>query len=258
MVFGRLALAVAAAMAGVFPAVVAAQMIEAGPDATPLLYDRLRNFAAVVVVTAPEGFARKTLPVKGTNSVSMALKIEEVLKGELAAGDLKVDVHENLPKLLAARDKDKEHRYLLALQLNKGRGYLGGGMLYVDLDRIMPTNAGLEKVAKAFIAARETSAAALVKLSAELLADELVTSSAVAEKHINQLLTRLAKESGGEEWKAVGEASLRAVWERAISQIEVGKAMDSAPALVLALAERKDNPDGLKLPEAKAGEQSRK
>ena len=64
--------------------------------------------------------------------------------------------------------------------LDKGTGYLGAGMVYKDLERFYLTDAGLEKVAKAFLEANDAAAPGMFRLAGTLLADKDVAASAGA------------------------------------------------------------------------------
>jgi hypothetical protein len=165
------------------------EAVKAAQDMTPLLFDRVRAFDAVVVASLPDGFEKKATPVKHTNGVYIGFKVVRTIKGALKAGaSFRISCHNQLPTLLAKRDKGKEHTYLLAVKMSKKYGWLGAGNLYGALNRFCPTTPSLEKTAKAFIAAKDTSSKGLLALCAGLLADRDLSSE--AGTHVNALLLR--------------------------------------------------------------------
>ena len=213
----------------------------AAPDETPLLFDRLRAFPAVVVATTAAGFEKNPAPVRGTNCVQLPVKIEAVLKGDLKSGPFRLDVHEQLPALMAQRDANSAHRYLLVMGVEKGKGYLGGGMVYKDLERFYLTDAGLEKAAKVFIEANDVSAAAMFKLADGLLADKDVSASASACGHVYAVLARLAAKSDEDEWRAMDKALLKQTISRAGAAVREGNCAGPAAAVLVAMAGRTGN-----------------
>jgi hypothetical protein len=234
------------------------QGMMAAPDDTPLLYDRARAFRAIVVASTAEGFEKNPVPVKGTNCVYLPLTIETVLKGDLKPGPLRLDVHNALPALLVQRDKDTAHRYLLVVQQDKKTNYLGGGMVYTDLARCYLADGGLEKVAKAFAEANDDAPAALVKLCNNLLGDKDVSASASATRHVCELLARLAAKTDEASWKTLDKATIQSVLDRAASQLRAGAAVDATALVLNAVADRTDNPEGTKVPDANLAEPARK
>ena len=238
-----------------------AQGMMAAPDETPLLFDRLRAFSAVVVATTPAGFEKNPAPVKGTNCVYLPVKIEKVLKGDLKPGPFRLSVHEGLPPLLAERDGNgagAARRYLLVMGVEKNAGYLGGGMLYKDLARFCLTDPGMEKLARTFLEANDVTPAALLKVSGELLADKDVAASASAFGHVCELLARLAAQTDAAGWKTLDKRDLQSAVNRVSTKLRTGAAVDAAAAFLIAVAARTDNPEGVKVLDGNLAEPARK
>jgi len=234
-------------------ATLASSAMMAAPDPTPLLWDRVRAFDAVVVASTGEGFEKNSPAMAGSNTVLMPVKIEKVIKGDLKEGDFNVNCHQMLPKLLAARDKDAKHRYLLVVKVSKGTGVLMSANLYGDLARFLPADGAMEKVATAFIKAADDKRATIIPLCNELLADKAMT--APAARHVCELLTRVIAEA---------EALQVAIIEKDLSKpaallIEWGKkgAIESVSGPIVAIADSSDNPADVKVLDPSLAEPAR-
>ena len=125
--------------------------------------------------------------------------------------------------------------------VEKGRGYLGGGMVYKDLERFFLTDAGLEKIAKAFIEANDTGAAAMFKLAGALLADKDVSASASACGHVYAVLARLAAKCDNADWKKLDKAALKPTIDSASAQVREGSAVGPAAEVLMAIVARTGN-----------------
>ncbi len=200
--------------------------MEAAPDPTPLLIDRVQAFPDVVVITLPKDFEKAAQPVAGTNAVSLIVSVEKVLKGKLTpGGTFSLQCHQDLPAKLAKRDANTARRYLVALQRADGWMYLGSGNLYGDLDRFIPTDASLEKLVTAFIAAKPEAAGLAALCQAQLAEADL---SPAAGQHVNELLARLTKTAAGEP----NTAPLAAAVKLAIARAQKGLNVDSVAAVL--------------------------
>ncbi|MDD4890275.1 MAG: hypothetical protein PHU85_10135 [Phycisphaerae bacterium] len=232
------------ALLAFLPAVALAS--EAAPDPTPLLFDRVQKFPAVVIATLDDGFEKNCEPQPSTNCVFLVVKVEKVLKadkdGMVKVGPLPLSVHGELPKLLAARDKAGPRRYLLALSLSKTYGYLGSAHLYGDLERFFPADAAMEKVVDAFAKADDKHEATL-KVLAGLLADRTMTDAAA--RHVYEQLRKLIavvpfKSADG---KAVNIAEMQACADSAVAAIKGGRNVPSGAAMLTSLRCRTDAAD---------------
>lgn len=186
----------------------------AAPDATPLLFDRIRKFENVIVAHLDDGFEKQIIRELNSNCVRLAVKVEKTLKGELKPGAvISISCHQELPARLAARDAGKRPRYLLVLSFaNEGYAYLGGGLLETDLDRFLLSDDSLEAVANSFITADDDTPDNLLEDCLLLLAKVDLTQA--SWRHVHELLDRLAPLCG-EDDKARAADQLGALLEKA-------------------------------------------
>lgn len=235
------------------PSAVAQSMMSAAPDKTPLLWDRVRAFDAIVIASTKEGFEKDPKKVAGSNTVLLPVKIEKVLKGNLKPGDFNIQIHEKLPTFLAERDKINKGAgiYLLVVNLTGGDGYLGGGSLYTDLDRFINVNGeylttSFEKLVKAFLAAKDDDILNILPMTNELMADEKGYSAAAAD-HVHQVLTKVFSQPTSESWKKVKKEDLQKTIDLIGKWVKDAFATDTAAQALLALNARTDLPEGVKV-----------
>lgn len=233
-----------------------ASAMEAAADPTPLLWDRIRAFDVVVIASTADGFEKATTPVPGTNCVFLPVKVEKVLKGTVKEGAFKISCHQNLPALLAERDKKSDHRYLLVLKLDKDAGVLMAANLYGDLLRFLPADKGMEKVAEAFVKG-DTNRGKTVAMCADLLADKDMTLAGV--EHVNLLLARTLPDSPTPDFdlKSLGDEKIKKIVESVHAWAKNG-AMDTAAAVVMKINARIDKVDKLRVLDESLAEPARR
>lgn len=248
VLIGMMAVAVLAGVAAgqaLAPAAMQSIAVKAAPDKTPLLFDRVRAFPDVIIVTLDEGYDKNPEAMPGTNSVYLPVKIVKTLKGQ-AASSWKLSAHGQLPKLLAARDaKIKNPQYLLACQSGKDFGYLGAGNLYGDLMRFCITDASLEKVVAAFMEVKDEEPGTSLTLCTKLLSDKEISPEAM--QHAIQLLARMAAKADAGDWKQFGKDDLAKCIPGVTRAGKSQEAIASAAEALLAISRRTDNPPDVKL-----------
>ncbi len=156
--------------------------------------------------------------------------------------------------MLAKRDKDTKRRYLLVVKNVKDSGVLMAGGTG-DLKRMVLLDAGVQKMAEAFIKAGDDKPATLFAMCTELLGDKEMTPAAV--RHVNELLAATVTKAKADDWKALGKDNMEKMLKLVRTAGAAGS-IDSAAGVLLAVSARADNPADLKVMDDTLAEPARK